>query len=168
MNLHLHAEAGERRFLGGRVVARTIPDWDRASGNEAPALKRVRLPQGDLVQIIQGGPGARYLAWVELRPGQPRGNHYHLRKEEHHYQISGEVTWVVADRETGERAEFTLLPGELLTLAPGVAHAVLPITAGQAVEFSPEPLDLSDTYRHPLVQPIRIASPEGGTSPGPG
>jgi mannose-6-phosphate isomerase-like protein (cupin superfamily) len=141
----------EAEYLGGKVRWSRLPEFEGVPAPGAATIRKLRLPQGDLVQLIQGGAGAKYLAWVELKPGTVRGNHYHLRKDEHYYQLSGEVEWCVEDRDTGERASFRMGSGELLRLLPGVVHAVRPLTPGQAIEWAPEPLDPADTFRSPLL-----------------
>lgn len=138
-------------YLSGRVVHQQLPDFDGAPGPDAPALKRLRLPQGELAQIHQSDEGMRYIAWIELRAGGVRGNHYHERKLEHVYVISGEVELTVEDLTTRERATLRLKSGDLVSIEVRIAHAFRPISPGQAIEFSPGRLAPDDTFRFPLV-----------------
>src|SRR5207244_7219783 len=71
----------ESTFLSGKVLRRSLPVVQPASGSGAPSLKRLLLPQGELAQFYDGEEPIRYLAYIELRPGVVRGNHYHKVKE---------------------------------------------------------------------------------------
>jgi hypothetical protein len=55
------------------------------------------------------------------------------------------------DPATGERVEVTLHPGDLIRVAPGIAHALVVHASGMAVEFAPEPFDPADTKPFPVV-----------------
>jgi len=76
----------------GGVRKWSLPIITGAPATGAPLQKRLALPQGELAQIWDGHSGVRYLAVMELRTGALRGNHYHLRKHEWVYLISGELT----------------------------------------------------------------------------
>lgn len=130
---------------------RSLPLLEVPLVGEAPELKRLNLPQGQLAQLCPSQPGFHYLAWMELKPGGVRGNHYHHEKEEWLYLIEGELELTVEDPESGERARCSLLPGDLVIIQAGIAHALLPKQIGQGIEFSPAPFDPADTVAHPLV-----------------
>lgn len=136
-------------LLAGKVTRTPLPLL--APGQpDLPTLKRLALPQGELAQLYDGDEGIRYLAWIELKPGSLRGNHYHRRKAEFFYLLAGEVELALQDLESGEQARLTLAVGELVFLSPGIVHAYRPLTAGHAIEFSPVRFDPADTFRHPL------------------
>jgi mannose-6-phosphate isomerase-like protein (cupin superfamily) len=141
-------------FLNGKVVVRSLPVIDGRPGTDAPRLKRLMLPQGELAQVYDGEPGIRYLAFVELRAGCIRGNHYHHAKEELVYVISGEVLMVVGDINSVARASFTLNPGDQAVISTGVAHALQTVRQGQAIEFSPAAFDAADVHPYALLKPI--------------
>lgn len=143
-------DAAERTFLGGKVRKLTLPVIQGRPGNTAPRLKRMLLEQGELAQFYTGDEGMRYLAFVELRAGTVRGNHYHKIKREWIYVISGELSLVVKDVASGTRDEFTMACGDLAFIPTHVAHALHVREPGQAIEFSPAAFDPADSYSYPL------------------
>jgi mannose-6-phosphate isomerase-like protein (cupin superfamily) len=138
-------------FLSGKVIKRTLPLFQGPTGPDAPTLKRVLLPQGELAPFHDADEAMRYIAFIELREGGARGNHYHKNKKEFVYIIQGEVQLVVEDLATRERASVPLETGDLAEIPTGVAHVLRTVKPGQAIEFSPSRFDPTDTYRHPLV-----------------
>ena len=140
--------------LSGRVQHVQLPVFSQPTGPDAPVLKRLLLPQGELAQFHDSDEAMRYLALVELKEGGVRGNHFHRVKKEFIYAISGAFDLVVADPET--RAPIEIIPisaGELAIIEPGIAHALRTRTPGHAIEFSPSRFDRADTYRHDLGDP---------------
>jgi len=137
----------ESKFLNGRVVKRTLPALTPPTAPGAPVLKRLLLPQGELAQFWDGEHPINYIAYIELRPGTVRGNHYHKAKFEHVYVVQGELTLLVEDVQTHERDSVPVQGGELVSIPTMVAHALHVASSGSAVEFSPERFDLVDTYK---------------------
>jgi hypothetical protein len=101
----------EAKYLAGKVVKRSLPTITGRPGPDAPALKRLLLPQGELAQILDSEEGIRYLAAFELRAGGIRGNHYHKAKEEWIYVVQGRLNVAVQDIQTSARAAVPLAPG---------------------------------------------------------
>ncbi len=118
---------------------------------ELPLLKRLALPQGELAQLYDADEGIRYLAWIELKPGSLRGNHYHRRKPEFFYLLAGGVELTVEEVSSGQRAEIPIAVGDLVFISPEIAHTYRPLAAGHAVEFSAARFDAADTIRRVLV-----------------
>ena len=114
-------------------------------------MKRLLLPQGELAQFYDGEEPIRYLAYIELRPGAVRGNHYHKVKEEWIYLVRGEAVLLLQDIETKERASVSLQSGDLAFVSTGIAHAIQSAQPGQAIEFSKVRFDAADIHRFPLV-----------------
>jgi mannose-6-phosphate isomerase-like protein (cupin superfamily) len=141
----------ETSHLGGKVIKWSLPVFDSPTGPDAPLLKRLLLPQGELAQFYDAEEPIRYLAMIELRAGGVRGNHYHRRKEEWAYVIEGEAELVIEDLETKQRETLTLAAGELARIRTGIAHAYRTLKPGKALEFSPARFDPADTIRHLLV-----------------
>ena len=117
----------------------------------APAVKRLLLPQGELAQFYDDDEPIRYLAFLELRAGGVRANHYHKIKRELLYMIGGELLLIVEDIDSGERVPLSLQPGDLAAIQPGIAHALQTVVPGQAIEFSTTRFDPADIHRFPLV-----------------
>jgi uncharacterized RmlC-like cupin family protein len=139
----------ESQILGGKVLKRTLSVVQ--PGEEAPVLKRLALPQGELAQFYDGDEGIHYIAFIELREGTPRGNHYHKIKKEWIYLLRGELTVIAEDLDSKERATVTMSAGDLVQIHPGIAHALKIVKAGDAVEFSTARFDASDIYRYALI-----------------
>lgn len=139
--------------FGGRATRTTLPAVEPGAA-DLPLVKRLRLPQGDLAQLYDADEGIRYLAWLELKAGTLRGNHYHLQKREFFYLIAGRVDLVLEELATGERVEWPLAAGDLVFLEPGIVHAYRPHSDGQAVEFSPQRFVAEDTRRKVIVAPV--------------
>jgi len=138
-------------YLAGNVLKWSLPVVSGRPGPDAPALKRLMLPQGELAQIHDSDDGIRYLAFIEVRVGSDRGNHYHKVKEEWVYVMQGKVLVVVQDIETSARASVPLEKGELLFIQTGIAHVLRPVESGQALEFSRARFDATDIYPFPLT-----------------
>lgn len=138
-------------LLGGKVTKLTLPVITPPPGAGTPVCKRLVLPQGELAQFYDGEEGFRYAAVIELRPGTLRGNHYHERKQETVYLISGEMNLALEDVATGTRETITLTPGDLVTIPARIAHAMQPTAPGYAVEISPTRFEPEDTFKRHLL-----------------
>jgi uncharacterized RmlC-like cupin family protein len=137
----------ESSFLAGKVRKRSLPVVRGPSSADTPAMKRLLLPQGELAQFYDGPEGMRYMAVIELRAGNTRGNHYHQVKEELVYVVDGEVLLVVEDLDTEARASVPLSTGDLVFIPTRIAHALQVVRPGLAIEFSAARFDPADIYR---------------------
>jgi quercetin dioxygenase-like cupin family protein len=140
----------ENSLLEGRVLSWSLPVIVGRPGPDAPQLKRMLLPQGELAQVHDGEPGMHYLALIELQAGSIRGNHYHQVKEEFVYCLAGEVLLTVEEITSKARASVTLRVGDLARISTGVAHTLTTLEPGQALEFSPSRFDPADIYPYPM------------------
>jgi len=131
-------------LLGGRVWKRSLPVVLGPPPPDAPLLKRLRLDQGELAHFWNGEEPIRYLAALELRAGSVRGGHYHLRKREQLYVISGQISVLVEDTGSRRREAMVLQTGDLAMMDTRIAHIYHITEAGRAVEFSSSPFDASD------------------------
>jgi quercetin dioxygenase-like cupin family protein len=136
----------ETEYLAGRVVKWSLPVISGRPGPDAPMLKRLLLPQGELAQVHDSEEGIRYLAFIETRSGSVRGNHYHKIKEERIYVLQGELLVLVEDVETKARASVPLRTGELLLIQTVVAHLLQTVEPGQAIEFSKARFNPADSF----------------------
>lgn len=112
---------------------------------------RIQSAAGELTQIVSG-PAFRHLAYLEFRvePPKARGNHYHRQKVEYLYLIGGRLRLTYKQMETGAGDTLIIETGDLVTLPPYWAHAMVPLVYSQALEFASVPFDPSDTYRYIL------------------
>jgi len=138
-------------LLNGKILKQSLSVIRGRPAPDAPRLKRLLLGQGELSHFWDGEEPIHYIAFVELREGAVRGNHYHLVKHERFYVISGEVSLVVEERASGARESVLLQAGDLAEISTGVAHAFRTVVPGQAVEFSNARFDAGDVYAFPLI-----------------
>jgi len=141
----------ETKLISGKVVKISLAVVQPPSGPETPVLKRLALPQGELAQFYDGADGIRYIAFIELLAGNSRGNHYHKHKEEWIYLVRGELSLVLQDMDSKEKATVPMAAGDLVKISPGVAHTLKIIQPGDAIEFSTARFDASDIHRHVLI-----------------
>ena len=139
-------------YLAGKVVKWSLPVISGRPGPDAPTLKRLLLPQGELAQVHDSDEGIRYMAVIETRIGCDRGNHYHKVKEERIYVLQGEVLVLAENVRTRERASVRLQTGSLLLIETGVAHLLRTVEPGQAIEFSNTRFDAADIFPFRLDQ----------------
>lgn len=137
-------------FLAGKVIKTSLSTIQGRPPPGAPRLKRLLLDQGELSHFWDGEEPIRYIAFVELRQGSIRGNHYHTLKREFLYVISGAVRLIVQDVQGRDRITLPVGTGELVEIGTRVAHAFQVVDAGQAVEFSEARFDGADVYPFPL------------------
>lgn len=110
--------------------------------------KRIIEERGELAQIING-ECFRHLVYIEIKKNKKdhyRGKHYHLKREETFYVISGTVKGVFECIETKERLYKILRAGDKVSILPKCAHLILPIEHSQLVHFSKDIYDPADTY----------------------
>jgi quercetin dioxygenase-like cupin family protein len=143
----------ESQFLCGKVIKRSLPEVQPPFGPEAPDLKRLMLPQGELAQFFNGEQSIQYIAYIELQPGNARGNHYHKTKAEWVYLIQGTMRLLVQDVQSNARDSIALSTGDLVFIQIGVAHALEPLEPGQAIEFSSARFDPADIYKFTVARP---------------
>src|SRR5690348_16725565 len=122
----------ESTFLNRKVIKQFLPAVEPQNAADSPTLKRLLLPQGELAQFFDGEEPVRYLAYIELRSGSARGNHFHKVKEEWIYMLSGEAVLWVEDVETKAQEKVGLKVGDLVFVKTGVAHAIHVLQTGQA------------------------------------
>lgn len=141
----------EQSFLSGKVRKYTLPILKPPLPPDPLPLKRLLLPQGELAQFHDSDQPIHYLAFIELREGTIRGNHYHKLKQESVYILRGGVLLTVAELDSTQYMLVHLHTGDLVVIGPEVAHALTVQKSGLAVEFSPSRFDAADIYRFPLV-----------------
>jgi quercetin dioxygenase-like cupin family protein len=141
----------ESEYLAGKVVKWSLPVISGRPGADAPTLKRLFLPQGELAQVHDSDEGIHYMAVIETRIGADRGNHYHKVKAERIYLLQGELLVLAEDVQTNERASVRLQTGDLLFIETGIAHLLRTVEPGQGIEFSKARFDPTDIFPFPLV-----------------
>src|SRR5205814_4185403 len=138
-------------YLNGKVVKTSLPVFNSMPPSEASGPKRLFLPQGELAHFNNGPEGIQYSAFMQLREGSIRGNHWHKVNQEHIYVIAGELLLAAREVASKSAVSIKLVAGDLVVIAPGVAHALKTIAPGQAVEFGPTQFDGADVQRLALL-----------------
>jgi mannose-6-phosphate isomerase-like protein (cupin superfamily) len=140
----------EESFFRGRATVKSLLVTDQP-GNRSEVCARITSVRGELAVLTDGSIPIRHLSYVELLPGMVRGNHFHKKRHEFFYLISGELTLTMAEVSTGEQAVIQIRAGDLAYITPEIAHALNPTSHGHAVEYAAEAFDLSDVFPHRLV-----------------
>ncbi|HOP86787.1 MAG TPA: cupin domain-containing protein [Syntrophorhabdaceae bacterium] len=114
--------------------------------NEIEGAKRWDEEKGEFVQVSYNRE-IRHLAYFELKEGFFRGSHYHEKKEESFYIISGKIRAKFYDIDTGEKDQQILEKGQIINIKPRCAHIFYGIEYARVIEFSPQVYDKEDTFK---------------------
>ncbi len=113
--------------------------------------KRLIQERGELA-LIADGMTFQHLTYFSLRKGKGlyRGGHYHLKKVEHFYVMSGKLKIAMVDLDSGERAEVEIEAGQRITLYPRCAHRFEAKQDAQVIEYYNTAYDPADdvTYNN--------------------
>ena len=85
--------------------------------------KRLIQDRGELALIEDGKP-FQHLGYFSLKEGEGyyRGGHYHRKKVEHFYVVSGRIRVRLVDLDSGERSQVFIEEGQRVTIYPNCAH----------------------------------------------
>jgi dTDP-4-dehydrorhamnose 3,5-epimerase-like enzyme len=115
-------------------------------GREHGGAKRWDEDRGEFIQVTYGEE-VRHVALFQIRKGFTRGNHYHEKKDEGFYVVSGRIGVLFLDMDTGEQAERILEKGDCLRIAPRCGHLFEALEETWVVEYSPQAYDKADAFR---------------------
>lgn len=138
-------------LFSGKVQQHRLTVYDGKPPADAPPIKRLVLPQGELAQFLDSDEPVRYGAYLELAEGGVRGNHYHDVKEEQIYVIAGELELVVEEVATGRRETLSMPAGSLTQIKAGIAHAFRTVQPGHAIELAQTRFTPGDFHSHKLI-----------------
>lgn len=124
-----------------RVHIETLRDTRESDG-----AKRWVDEKGEFAQISYR-EDIGHLAFFELRKGQSRGSHYHERKEEVFYVISGRIKAFFIDKENGEQQTYVLEKGMKICVETLVGHVFYGMEDSLVIEYSPQYYDKEDVHR---------------------
>lgn len=127
-----------------RVIIERLPENKDLAG-----AKRWVDEKGEFVQI-SWREDIGHLAFFELRKGQFRGGHYHERKEEVFYVVSGTIRAVFADLGSGGRETRILEKGMKVRVGTRVGHRFEGVEDSLVIEYSPQYYDKTDALRADL------------------
>jgi len=114
-----------------------------AEGKALEGVKRWEEENGEFVQIAYREE-IRHLAWFTIRKGFWRGMHYHEKKQEFFYVISGRIRALFIDLDTKEQEEHVLEKGDKIIIQPRLWHIFHALEDASVVEYSPQTYEKSD------------------------
>ena len=132
-------------LLGGRVtrgrLERRTPGAGFVDLADGAVLERPGAAFARVPDALQGG----YLAVLALTPAAGlAGRHVHERKRETLVVVHGRLEAHLRDEASGAAATVPLERWDLLTIEPGVAHALRALEDAVVVEVSAAPVDPRD------------------------
>jgi mannose-6-phosphate isomerase-like protein (cupin superfamily) len=137
-------------MIGIEVIIEDLP----MSGDDN-LERRILSEKGEMAQILNRTDQVfKQLVYWELdsaKSGQERGHHYHEKKIEHFYVLTGELELSIKELESSVSKKLLVKAGNRLDISPRVAHAFRSLTYAQVLEYSPEPYDPSDTYSYKVI-----------------
>jgi len=98
--------------------------------------KRLIQDRGELALIEDGKP-FQHLGYFSLKKGEGyyRGGHYHRKKVEHFYVVSGRIRVRLVDLDSGQRSQVFLEEGQRVTIYPNCAHRFEAEEEAQVIEY---------------------------------
>lgn len=98
--------------------------------------------------LIQPDNPPNFIAVLQFKPNQIRGNHGHHEKLEHMFVIYGKIKVHVAGEDDPDSVETVIVKqGELITFFPKCIHAIEAIDdIAYTIELSPQVFDGDDTF----------------------
>ena len=98
--------------------------------------KRLIQDRGELALIEDGKP-FQHLGYFSLKKGEGyyRGGHYHRKKVEHFYVVSGRIRVRFVDLDSGQRSQVFLKEGQRVTIYPNCAHRFEAEEEAQVIEY---------------------------------
>ena len=109
--------------------------------------KRLIQPRGELA-LIEDGMRFKHLGYFSLKRGRGfyRGGHYHEKKVEHFYVISGKLLVQLVDLDTQKKSEVSLKEGQRVTIYPNCAHRFVAEKLAQVIEYFDTLYDPEDDH----------------------
>ena len=123
-----------------KVTVERLPNTKDVVG-----AKRWTEERGEFVQISYQEE-IRHLALFEIRKGFSRGGHYHAKKEEIFYIVSGKIKARLWDLDTQEKEEGVFEKGDRVRIQPRCGHLFDALKDAVVVEYSPQVYEPEDSY----------------------
>jgi len=111
-------------------------------------VKRLIEDRGELI-LLSDGEEIRHITFFSINPGPNfyRGGHYHRKKTEKFYVVSGKIRILLMDIETQENHAINVTAGQRVTIYPMCAHKFQAITPAQVIEYYATSYDPDDDIR---------------------
>ena len=110
--------------------------------------KRYIDERGELV-LLADGDEIRHITFFTLKPGKTffRGGHFHKKKTEKFYVVSGKLKILIVDVDTKEKDIIEIIAGQRVTIYPFCAHKFQAITESHVIEYYASAYDIDDDVR---------------------
>ena len=110
--------------------------------------KRFIEERGELV-LLADGDEIRHITFFTLNPGKDffRGGHFHKKKTEKFYVVSGRLNILIVDVHTKEKDIIEIIAGQRVTIYPFCAHKFQAITESHVIEYYASAYDINDDIR---------------------
>jgi len=111
-------------------------------------VKRLIEDRGELI-LLSDGEEIRHITFFSINPGPNfyRGGHYHRKKTEKFYIVSGKIRILLMDIETQENHAINVTAGQRVIIYPMCAHKFQAITPAQVIEYYATSYDPDDDIR---------------------
>lgn len=114
-------------------------------------LGEIRRERGGMVCLNTGQP-YEFAAMVEFLPGVFRGRHFHQKKREIFYIVSGQLEGIYwSPEEPAGRVSLFHPEKTLIIIHPGLCHEFISEKGAIALELATTPNDPTDTYHQVRV-----------------
>ena len=124
-----------------KITIEKLPETKEIDG-----AKRWEDAKGEFVQISYR-EDIGHVAFFELKKSQFRGNHYHEKKEEVFYIVSGKIRAIFVDLDTSEREERMLTKGDKVLVPTRMGHIFHGLEDATVVEYSPQYYNKDDAFK---------------------
>jgi dTDP-4-dehydrorhamnose 3,5-epimerase-like enzyme len=110
--------------------------------------KRYVEERGELV-LLADGDEIRHITFFTLNPGKDffRGGHFHKKKTEKFYVVSGKLNILIVDVDTKEKDIIEIIAGQRVTIYPFCAHKFQAVTESHVIEYYDSAYDIDDDVR---------------------
>jgi dTDP-4-dehydrorhamnose 3,5-epimerase-like enzyme len=110
--------------------------------------KRFIEERGELV-LLSDGDEIGHITFFTLKPGKTffRGGHFHKKKTEKFYVVSGKLNILIVDVDTKEKDIIEIIAGQRVTIYPFCAHKFQAVTKSQVIEYYASAYDIDDDIR---------------------
>ena len=110
--------------------------------------KRFIEERGELV-LLSDGDEIRHITFFTLKPGKDffRGGHFHKKKTEKFYVVSGTLNILIVDVDTKEKDIIEISAGQRVTIYPFCAHKFQAVTESHVIEYYASAYDIDDDVR---------------------
>jgi len=111
--------------------------------------KRLIQERGEIALIVDGEI-IKHITYFSLNPGDNwyRGGHYHKKKTENFYIISGKLKIILKDIDSGGKQELILTAGDKVSIKPNCAHIFFAEEFSQVIEYYDSSYDPEDDFSY--------------------